>query len=153
MTRTRTEDTTATIWIEGGSYPHHDGVFSFVGQTGRSVWGGETVAQLRAKYPGSTVLVMPFKLAYERQHRVDEARLCLPWLEITEDQWDEALNVLPPENWQQTRGLNCFRMCEYMTGNFTGHYIRIFGRHFTAIREARRDYEPYAQEIRAQFAF
>ena len=148
----RAEDTAAAVVITGGTYPHGDRIYSFITRSGRTAWGGETVAELRAKYPGALVQVLPFVEAYAQQHAADISRHCRPWEEITEEQHDEALNVLPPEKWQRSHGWSAFRMCEYMTGQITGHYFHVGGRYFTALRECG-PYEPMLLEIRAQFSF
>jgi len=44
-----------------------------------------------------------------------------PPVAITEQEYREALEVLPPENW--CRGVfEHFRMCEYLTGSITAQY-------------------------------
>ena len=64
--------------------------------------------------------------AFEREQRY----LTQPVKEITEDQWDEALGVLPPENWHTTaEGINVFFMCEYQIGTVTQQYGRFNGKY------------------------
>ena len=49
---------------------------------------------------------------------------------ISKDEFWEALECLPPENWHRTPILGCyysesFRSCEYLTGAITSHYVAI----------------------------
>ena len=90
--------------------------------------------------------------AAERAQKASVSRYCEPVKEITEEQYNEALNILPPEDWQHGSGWSAFRMCEYMSGNITGHYMVMDGRHFFAFRPAGRNtYTELAAEIRKAF--
>jgi hypothetical protein len=42
---------------------------------------------------------------------------------ITEDQYNYALEVLPPENWKNIDDGEYFQMMEYLTGNITHYYV------------------------------
>jgi len=55
----------------------------------------------------------------------EEKRLISPPKEITEAQWWEALEVLPPESWQNTGGGESFVMSEYYSGRITTIYVRL----------------------------
>ena len=61
--------------------------------------------------------------------------LSRPVSEITEDEFHEALNVLPPVNWVTINGVNEFCMSERLTGNFTGQYGRSNGKFYHKIVE------------------
>jgi hypothetical protein len=61
--------------------------------------------------------------------------LSMPVSEITEDEFYEALNVLPPVNWVTINGVNEFCMSERLTGNFTGQYGRSSGKFYHKIVE------------------
>ena len=78
--------------------------------------------------------------------------LLTPWQEITDQLWDDALNVLPPEKWETVDGVNIFRMMEYYTGNITAHYARTGGRYFTTLRRTSTPYAEIAAEVRAKAA-
>jgi hypothetical protein len=69
------------------------------------------------------------------------------WTEIEEEQWMDALEVLPPEKWRTVAGVEIFRMCEYLTGTITAHYARIGKHYFTANRCARTSYDEIAEEV------
>lgn len=74
---------------------------------------------------------------------------CHPWAEIGEDDYNTALNCLPPEKWFG----GIFRMSEYVIGNVTRHYVRIQEentfRYFTACRTTSMTYSDMVAEIRA----
>ncbi len=70
------------------------------------------------------------------------------WIEITESQWWEYLEVLPPEKWQTVNGVEIFRMCEYWTGDITCHYAQLNNRYFSAHRRTSVKYEDIAKEIK-----
>lgn len=67
-------------------------------------------------------------------------RQCDQWLskeaeEITEEQWDYALNVLPPVNWHGDEKYSTFFMSERMTMTFTSQYYhdKVNNRYYTAL--------------------
>ena len=94
--------------------------------------------------------MLPFIEACELVREWRRAHYCKPIEEITEERFDDMLNVLPPENWQRGGGLSIFRMSEYMTGSITGHYLSMQGRYFHAYREAKRGtYEAFITEAQA----
>lgn len=59
-----------------------------------------------------------------------EFYLSKPATEVTEDQFYEMLNVLPPVNWVTINGVNEFCMSERLTGNYTGQYGRSNGKFY-----------------------
>ena len=71
-----------------------------------------------------------------------------PWEEITEEQWTDALECLPPCRWMTVDGVNFFQMSERMCGSITGTYARYFGKCYTAFRQVYDKYENLAQEIK-----
>jgi hypothetical protein len=56
--------------------------------------------------------------------------LCGEWKEITEERFDEQLNVLPPLRW--TNG--GFYMSELYTANVTGFYQKWHGKCYTSLQ-------------------
>jgi len=91
---------------------------------------------------------LPVEDAVELAEQVAIFENCLPWKEISEDEWWEALEVMPPEQWKHCGGIEFFRWMEYLTGRITSHYARSGHRYFTANRLAVRSYAEYAKEIR-----
>lgn len=50
---------------------------------------------------------------------------CTEPKEITAEDYDEMLNVLPPEDWRNGGFGSSFKMMEYWSGNVTGIYCKI----------------------------
>jgi hypothetical protein len=59
-----------------------------------------------------------------------------PPQEITEEQWWDALECLPPEAWKRGDHWETFRMMEYLSGTVTAHYIRKGNRYYVTNRPA-----------------
>ena len=55
---------------------------------------------------------------------------------VSEEKFEYALNVLPPERWHTHLGVNLFHVCEPLTGNLVEWYARIHGRHYLFIDRA-----------------
>lgn len=56
--------------------------------------------------------------------------------EITEDQFHEMLNVLPPMNWERHAGFESFLMCEFTSGVYTEQYARRGDKYFSKTVDA-----------------
>lgn len=50
--------------------------------------------------------------------------------EVTEDQYNEMLNILPPLYWVTINGVEMFCMCEMYTGSFTTQYARVGDKYY-----------------------
>lgn len=94
-------------------------------------------------------IVIPWNELSSRIIALEDQKFVTPWTEISEDKWDEMLNVLPPEKWQTVGGVNIFRMCEYYTSNITMHYARCGGRFFSRQCRTSIPYETLAFAVRA----
>jgi hypothetical protein len=101
-------------------------VYTFFNENGRSYWGGETLEELKAtgKVSAETV-ALPFVQALELQDQADRARYCTGPQLITQERYEEMLNVLPPENWQRGVGYSCFRLSERLCGAIASFFVRI----------------------------
>lgn len=97
--------------------------------TGRSVCFGHTLEEIQRRYPGA--IVGNFD---EWCHKREESFLTEPE-EISEEQWNAMLNVLPPQRWVQERGpygyAHSFEMCEHRSGRVTSFFVSFQDRHFT----------------------
>lgn len=78
----------------------------------------------------------------------DEAYL-KPFKEITEEQYYESLECLPPQKWETVDGVNIFRMSEYLTGNITDHLVSYNGKYYSANRRTSTPYSEIAKEIKS----
>ena len=94
----------------------------------------ETKKEYQAKYP--ELELMSFSKALELSQTADkkryEAGVCK---EITEERFDEMLNVLPPDNWINYSTNESFRICEDLTGELSNFYIRVFDGEFPNHKE------------------
>lgn len=72
------------------------------------------------------------------------------WVEISEDDYMDALECLPPQKWQTVDGVNFFQMSEHTTGNITAHYAVHKGKYYTAHRRTSAKYEDLAKEIKGE---
>lgn len=92
--------------------------------TGRSSVLGETLDQIRKRYPGAELVdLAPWVAAKERA-------LCTDPVEISRERFEDALDTLPPQNWQ--RGMLCesFEFCEHTSGRVTTIFCRAGRRYF-----------------------
>jgi hypothetical protein len=67
--------------------------------------------------------------------------------EISEDDWYEALECLPPSRWHTHRGVNLFHVCEAITLNLVNWYARIDGRFYHFVDEAQTSSETLAAKV------
>ena len=100
------------------------------------------------KFLGPGFVCIPLDDAYEQIEVVNENNYIKPWEQITEEQWDDALNVLPPMNWRTVDGVNFFQCSERMTSNITATYAAVNNKHFTAYRRTSQPYSELVSEIR-----
>lgn len=91
--------------------------------------------------------IIPQSEAMPQIEAAAEAKFVTPWKEITQERWDEMLEVLPPQKWKTVRGVEIFQMSERTFGNITGHFARVGDRCFE--RECRMTvaYETLADEV------
>jgi hypothetical protein len=127
------------------------------GEELKSPYSGETFAALIAELndkreAGSPAFqIMPLDEAIPLMQEAQKAKYCGDWKEITEDEWYENLEVLPPEKWETVRGVNIFRMCEYLTGNITAHFAKLNGKFFTRNCATSETYEELAEQVAAKW--
>jgi len=78
-----------------------------------------SIEDLKDKYPD--VEVLHWKEAYKHMQNSH----LRPPQEITDEQWFDALEALPPARWNNTAGAEIFMMSEYWALNVTNFYVRI----------------------------
>lgn len=112
---------------------------------------GETddmaITRLKGKY-GTALSAMP---AHEAQD-LYEARFKTPVEEITADDFDYALNVLPPVGWTHSRGAQSFRISERIAGRVTAIYVEMTGRHFRFHDDIRTPHDQACERVLAFIA-
>lgn len=95
--------------------------------------------------PEFEILPMEEALALIEQAQLDAYET--NWQPVSEDYWNDHLDILPPEKWETVRGVEIFRMCEYLAGNITEHLARIGNQCFSRNCSTRIPYETLAKEI------
>jgi hypothetical protein len=91
----------------------------------RSHVNGHTLEEIRTRYPDAVIM------EWEKAQKIMDDRNCLPVREITEEQWYEMLEVLPPEGWKNDDNGESFKMMERWSGIITDIYARIGTRYLT----------------------
>ncbi len=92
--------------------------------TGRGHYSNETLDQIRKRYPDATVEDLEEFTARK------EKALCTDPVEISQDQYWEFLECLPPKNWQIERLRESFEMIEHTSGRVTQICVRLGRRYF-----------------------
>ena len=127
------------------------------GEELKSPYTGETFDALledlnaKRKTGSPSFRIMPLEDAVPLMEEAQRTKYCGDWKEITEEEWEAALDVLPPEKWETLRGVNIFRMCEYLTGNITAHYAKLRGKFFTRNCSTSETYEELAEQVAAKW--
>ena len=93
----------------------------------RGQYSGKNGAELAAEYKAEGRMKLMRMCDFDKLH--DEALRTDPE-EITEADYDEALNVLPPMKWHHLLGVESFRMSEFYSGHITTIYAKCQGRYW-----------------------
>lgn len=112
---------------------------------------GETheAALLRLASYGTALNVLPYDEAAQRIH---DAAKTDP-VEITAEQWNEMLCVLPPVRWTKTAAGESFKLSERTTGLITGIYVIVADRYFTFQDSILLPHEDCCERVRGSRAF
>lgn len=92
--------------------------------TGAGQYGGKTLPEVQALHPNAQIMD---DAAYWALH--DVYYISAP-IEITEAEYMDALECLPPVKWTNTPDGESFKMSERLSGYITGIYCRIGKRFF-----------------------
>lgn len=84
----------------------------------RSICLRETLEQVQERYPHAIVGDA------ETVYREMESSYISDPVRITEDDFDYALNVLPPMNWVRSGSVQSFKMSEFTSGRITAIYAQ-----------------------------
>tara|TARA_Y100001963_G_scaffold141879_1_gene210703 strand:+ start:208 stop:702 length:495 start_codon:yes stop_codon:yes gene_type:complete len=94
----------------------------------------ETKKEYQEKHP--ELELISFGKALELAQKADRKRYEAGVVkEITEDRFDESLNVLPPDNWINYSTNESFRISEDLTAELSNFYIRVFDGEFPNHKE------------------
>lgn len=102
---------------------------------GLTLHAHENAAQIHARYP--SVQRLAFEDAWKLADAAGTARYRHDVTEVTEAQFNDALNVLPPVGWTTRSGVESFRISERLWGNLTDIYARLSDRYFKLVDDIR----------------
>lgn len=107
-------------------------VIDYLREDGRSIVGGETLEEVRKRYPDAQA--MPYA---EAARAIEEGLIAHPVERISEERYNEMLNVLPPCNWVRGGSVESFHISEAITGSVVNVFVRIGSDHFSLYSRAR----------------
>lgn len=112
---------------------------------GLTLHAHENAAQIHARYP--SVQRLAFEDAWKLADAAGTARYRQAITEVTEAQFNEALNVLPPIGWTTRSGVESFRISERLWGNLTDIYARLGNRYFKLVDDIRLPAATIAERV------
>ena len=92
-------------------------------------YGNQSLDSLRKEYPRAEV--MRFGKACDLIERATADKFCKGVSEITERQFWDMLEVLPPAKWSRMQDTEAFYVPEHVIGSLVNWYMRIGDRYFT----------------------
>lgn len=107
----------------------------------------QAIARLKGEY-GTALTTLP---AQEAQVRYENS-FKTPVQEITAEAFDDALNVLPPEDWRRGRGAESFKCMERIAGAVTSIYVAVANRYFTFNDHIRTPHDQCCERVMAFIA-
>ena len=116
--------------------------YSIVTPDGKVLYADKTLADLINEgytiYDEST-----FNELWDELWANYEKKLCGKWKEITEQSFNDALNILPPFDWRS----GGFFMGELYTGNIGYFYQEYCGKFYVSMQNTKRDRREITQEL------
>ncbi|MEX4004183.1 hypothetical protein AB4Y38_35465 [Paraburkholderia sp. EG285A] len=111
-----------------------------------SYWQGRTLEEIAEDQPGA---ILCDEAEFLRQQ---SAALKQPPQAITEREYYEALEVMPPLNWRGAAGFESFMFCEFYSGNVTYIYVRnrASGKHWKLRDDAGLSHDDIVRRVTAQ---
>jgi len=79
---------------------------------------------------------MPYMQALDLADMACRDRHCRGPEPISEEYYEEMLNILPPENWTRNGTTECFRLSERLDGPIATFFVRIGDRHYRINEDA-----------------
>lgn len=111
---------TQCFYVEGAK-----SIIDTLDERGYGTFSGMILEQMERKYPGVKICDLD-----TIAKRIEDSNLTKP-IEITEEQFIEALECLPPEDWQQIGGEESFKCMERTSGRVTAIYARLGIKYYT----------------------
>lgn len=91
-------------------------------------FSGETLEQLNVRYPGA--VLCDYATMKPQIDAAMAANFVRPPVEITKEQFWDALEVLPPLDWRNDGVSESFKLRELTCGSYTNIYARIGEKYF-----------------------
>lgn len=98
-------------------------------KTGRSIWGNETFEECAQREDGLVRMPIDDAIDDAENARAKAFNAGKPQ-ECTAEQFQEALEVLPPVQWTARKGTMSFKMSEAMSGTLTACYVKVQDKYF-----------------------
>jgi len=106
-------------------------------------YSGETLEELSTHYSDVKVATVDeFISMHESALRTDPR-------EISESDYIDALEIMPPLDWRQVRGVESFKWSEFYSGNMTNAYAKHGGRYGSFMDSAYLSADAIADKILA----
>jgi Protein of unknown function (DUF1419) len=109
-----------------------------------------TLEEVLQRYPRAEL--WEAEKAFEEIHRLTYEKYISAPAEITEDRFDEMLNVLPPMKWRQEHGSESFMISEALTMDIRSIFCRIGDRCFEMADRQSLTHQEICDECRALIA-
>ena len=140
---TQTTITSQVIETTRVLYSHRDGrVVTELTPENRCAYSGQTLTEICAgESPARQLEVMPLSLALTLSHQYARRRYCTGPKCITSAQFDEMLNILPPQLWRGRLGTESFMLSEMITGDIGAFFVRIHNDYFRINEERTISHE------------
>ena len=122
--------------------------YDWLVESGKTLYGQKTVAELEQEHPGK-IFVGSFEEIAPMVMQATVDKYCNPVIEeISEEDYFEAFEALPPAGMSSCCGVMIFYFSEFKCGNVSTHFARYNDRFFKANREVKAgEYYKLAQEV------
>lgn len=101
-------------------------IIDYAGANGRTQIFGQTLEEVRERYPDVQAME-----ANDAVDAIENGLIDAEATEITEQQFTDALEVLPPMKWKSYSDSESFMMAEFFYGSVTSIYARVGNRFYT----------------------
>lgn len=92
-----------------------------------------TLEEYKQHKGNSSLIALSWEEFSEKYYQPYLDSLTTDWSEITAEEWDDMLNVLPPVRWTHITGGSFFFISEATTAYLHGCFLKYKGKHFTRL--------------------
>lgn len=108
-----------------------------------SFWSGQTMEQMAQQYTGLQIGEMDDFIATRETELTSQPEL------ITQEQFWEALECMPPNDWHNLGNTESFMCCEHLCGRITAIYVRIGENHYSFNDLCTRTHKEIINKVKA----